>query len=246
VRAIATYILHYGAEYLGYSIRSIVNYVDEVAVWYASVPSFGHGARNACPEGVNMLYDIARKAAGDKLTWCTGGTTLPYANESQHRGAVLDYARKQGYDVAINLDADEVWSTEGIQETLAQVENGRIRHARNRVPMIHFWQGFDLACYDGCQPVRIYLLKVPSSEGEADIPSVFHFGYAISDELMKYKWEIHGHKNELRKDWMEQRWLARASNDVHPTNENYWNAVPFSRERLPEIMKGHPKWQRRS
>lgn len=74
---------------------------------------------------------------------------------------------------------------------------------------------------------------------------VYHFGYAIPDKLMRYKWLIHGHKDELRPGWFEAVWQADRRTDVHPTCElDFWTPEPFSKTKLPSYMSKHPFWDK--
>jgi len=41
MKVIAYYILHYGHEYINYSMRSIYNHVDEIIILYSEHPSHG-------------------------------------------------------------------------------------------------------------------------------------------------------------------------------------------------------------
>ncbi|MHC4271878.1 MAG: hypothetical protein ACYST2_06155, partial [Planctomycetota bacterium] len=76
---------------------------------------------------------------------------------------------------------------------------------------------------------------------------VYHFGYAITNHVMQYKWKIHGHKNELRPDWFNDKWSRWPPPDnCHPTNgrnENgkpFWTPRLFDKLKLPVFMAEHP------
>jgi len=78
---------------------------------------------------------------------------------------------------------------------------------------------------------------------------IYHFGYAVTDETMAYKWRIHGHKDELRPGWLDGKWQAwPPEDDCHPTNgrktdgTGWWNPEPFDKWQLPELLRGHPYW----
>ena len=242
MRTLAACCLHYGAEYLGYAIRSVLAHVDEVAVFYSGTPSHGRGTDAKLPESEaeGRLKYIAFDAAGPKCTWITGR----WGTEGAHRDAMETYARDSGYDRMLVLDADEVWPEALLHHLKTSFSIGRSW----TLPMVHLWQGFDRVCRDACQPQRVVFPQAVGVRNvihlPSDLPPIYHFGYAISDELMAYKWKIHGHFDELRKGWMEEKWLARATEDVHPTNERgFWNARPFDRNLLPHVMRSHPRWK---
>jgi hypothetical protein len=111
------------------------------------------------------------------------------------------------------------------------------------INFVHFWRSFDYICRDNNWPVRIIDLR--HNDGVGYIPKelgdIYHFGYATTDEIMQYKWQIHGHKNELRPDWW-QKWDAGINaTDCHPTNaDNWWMPELFYKQTLPELMRSHP------
>lgn len=268
MRTIACVCLHYGVEYLEYAIRSVIDYVDEVAIFYADLPSHGHYTEDDIPKAeskkaIFSIVDLLEKEYGSFNPWhINGGKNLTsqgklslflgsWSQESEHRNAMEKYAKESGYDVMFVLDSDEVWQPETIKKVITSAEALKASHLMPahswRLPMAHLWQGFNLICRDPCMPERVAFPQVPVENGWVPMPSdmapIYHFGYAISDELMAYKWKIHGHKAELRPGWMEEKWLARATQDVHPTNLNFWNAEPFDKSLLPDIMRRHPRFK---
>ena len=50
-------------------------------------------------------------------------------------------------------------------------------------------------------------------------------GYAISEELMRYKLSCHGHKSEIPLDWFENKWLNYKRGEtkyLHPASRDIW------------------------
>lgn len=236
MKVMAAYILHYGLEYLEYSIKSLQDSVDDIYIFYSPNPSFGKKTGKACPESEKDLQALAFKFP--KVKWKTGW----FDNESRHRRAYESLAQVMEYDVVVISDYDEVWDKESLDEAIRYVADSDKQ--RFRVPMIHLWQDFDVVCKDLAQPERFYK---PKGSGLDYVPMktpVWHFGYAISDDMMRYKWSgIHGHQDEFRENWLEDKWLVRATKDVHPTNhDGFWNAEPYDKNQLPEFMKDHPYW----
>ena len=203
-------------------------------IFYTQTPSYGHREEGVtCPETEAELQKAYNDPQG-KIIWKKGW----YGNESQHRNTAEEFAQAMGYDILFALDYDEIWIGEELKKAIEYVSTSPIRVFR--VPMIHFWRSFSKVCRDLCQPVRFTKF---SGEGEGYCPldkPVFHFGYAIPDKMLKYKWTCHGHKDELRKDWIGEKWETNAQEDVHPTNLNFWNAEDFDKQELPEFMRDHP------
>lgn len=229
--------LHYGADYLGYAIRSIIDDIDEYYVLYCTEGSHGHRVEARCPETREELHVIAQQAAGDKLRWFEGDWTAEHAQ----RGAIQ---KMVDADVFVVLDADEIWPA----GALAGVRHIPELGARNiLVPMVHYWRSFyRCVTEDPSLPVRMICPQYLSGDFIASAqPKIHHFGYAQSPEIVGYKWKIHGHRPELRTDvnWFQDVFMANRQTDCHPTNVDFWNPQvvdPFEIG-LPEFMREH-KW----
>jgi len=230
--------LHYGLDYLPYAIQSVKPFVDEWLFAYSAVGSHGHKTSIRCPEKEHQLRTAATGALGDTpYRW--------WSEDWPHEGAQRDSVfRYTDADLIIVVDADEIWQPDGIK---AAIEHGKQMDVRmGRVPFVHFWKTFDLVCRDAATPVRVIKPSVAEGEAYLDIPPVLHFGYAQPNHLMVYKWFVHGHKNELRKEWYEKVYKYWSPDDgpfedLHPTNIDYWTAEPFDKYDLPEFMHDH-KW----
>ena len=61
---------------------------------------------------------------------------------------------------------------------------------------------------------------------------------------MNYKWAIHGHKPELKWDWLKMwnNWTDDNRNgQFHPVSKEIWLQIEdFDRSKLPEMMRKHP------
>ena len=226
--------LHYGKDYVGYAIKSVYDQVDKIVIFYTQTPSYGHREDVRCPETEEELRKVIYDCDPDnKIVWMKGW----YGNEGQHRNSAEQFAESMGYDIVMALDYDEIWDKEELIKAIEFVKNSPYK--TYRVPMMHFWRSFNWVCKDLLQPMRFTKF---SGEGEGYIPvePVYHFGYAITDEMMKYKWTCHGHKSELREDWFNEKWNKNAKIDVHPTNLDFWNVEKFDKKELPKFMREHP------
>ena len=228
--------LHYGKDYLEYAIRSVAPDVDEWLFAYSPVGSHGHRSNITCPETEAQLKAAAlRGLNGLPYQWWSGN----WPHEGAQRDSVYQHTDA---DLIIVVDADEVWAAGAVEQAIAY---GMEQETRNgRVPFIHFWRSFNHVCKDGAWPVRILKPSAPVGESYAGIPPVLHFGYAIKPHMMIYKWCIHGHKGELRPNWLDQKFIhwqpGNGISDLHPTNVDYWNTEPYAKEQLPDVLDDHP------
>ncbi len=227
--------LHYGREYLAYAIRSVIDVVDEYWVLYSPFGSHGHRSDTSCPERMEDLYGIAKAAAGGKLRWCNGR----WPTEGQQR----DYIHHlTDADIVLVLDADEIWADGAAAYALAMAQNADI--GRFRIPIIHFWRSFYRAVLcDPAYPVRLIKRDADSREGTLHVSPICHMGYAQSPAIVEYKWQVHGHKAELRTDvdWLRDRYRANAQEDCHPVGSVYWNPEPVEPlDYMPAFMAEHP------
>lgn len=236
MRVLGGMVLHYGKEYLEYSLEALTRHCDSTLIVYSDKPTFGAGVNLECPDTSDELYKIAKRF---NIEWIEN----EFNSEAGHRNWLINRARELRYDLLVTADSDEVWP-DYLGEVVDQILiNKNFTAKRYGVKMITPWQGFDLRCIDGFEPVRIYDLRPDRENEEVSLNKyMYHFGYAISDELMEYKWAIHGHRDELRPNWMKEKWLARATKDVHPVAVGLWNAEPMDKNLLPAMMRRHAHW----
>lgn len=242
MKVIAYTALHYGASYLEYAARSVIDHVDEWHVLYAKEGSHGHRTAYPCPETREQLLTIAHRAGGDKLRWWDGNWT----NEGDQRMTIHQVAPDA--DVILVLDSDEVWS-DGLLKIVDDktIIDYWIMHGYRTVrpPMIHYWRSFRRAIlHDPAFPVRIIF---PRNSGQ-DEPTINyahinHFGYAQPAATVYYKQHTHGHKGEWRRDinWYQDRFLANAQQDCHPVGSEWWNPETVNPlDYMPDFMQEHP------
>jgi len=236
-------ILHYGKDYLSYALRSVYHSVDQLHIFYTPTPSHSHTTNTPPIETKEELQQAAYAYDPDsKIKWYD---MIGVTHEGQQRDMALKTVEAAGAELVVVVDCDEVWPGDALDYFLSQVwENGINRN--NLVNMIHLWRSFNWCCYDDGWPVRIIDLRY--SDGTHYLPKdkgrVFHFGYAVTNRVMSYKWEIHGHKNELRPDWLKDKWQRwPPPDDCHPTNDkNFWMPKMFDKLKLPVFMSEHKFW----
>lgn len=240
---VAYYTLHYGKEYLAHSIRSVQDAVDKIVVLYSPAPTFGFRGSLANPDSEEELKREAYRFANKPIIWVKGR----WGTEGQHRQHGLAVARQQGAKTVLVVDADEVWDTETARRCLERVE-AENRAGRWLARFANFFRSWKYMVHDKFRPIRIVDLRHPLTVDAHLDPQecpIYHFGYAQSDAIMRYKWTTHGHQAELRPGWMDRfiNWKP-GDKDLHPCVNNLWEeATPTPEDittKLKEIMGDHP------
>jgi len=238
MKVVAYYALHYGQEWLEWSLQSIRQFVDEIIIVYAPAPSFGHGTNAVCPDTREDLMDIAKEY---DVLWSDVKNSHW---EGNHRDAAVQMCIDEGADIIMPIDHDEIWDPITLRKTLDFVMSSSQQNYI--VPMQHYWRSVGYVCYDEARPLRFIKPKADNKDTAytpKEYGNVYHFGYAQSVALMRYKWLIHGHLAELRPNWLEKIFIPWQPGmlDVHPTNErNFWDPVPFNRLHLEHLIGDHP------
>ncbi len=235
-------IVHYGKDYLSYALKSVYPLMDEMHVLYTPHPSHGHSNDLQCPHSENELFNTALDYdPDDKISWYK----TDYWNEGSQRDNAVRICQEAGADLILVVDHDEVWDQDVLSFALEKVigEGG----SRNwLVNLTHLWRSFNWCCRDQGWPVRFIDLRY--GEGTkylSEIGQAYHFGYAIQNDVMEYKWRSHGHKMELRSNWFADKWHGEfPGHDVHPTNEKgFWEPEKFDKTQLPGFMRSHPYYE---
>src|SRR5437773_8346352 len=134
MKTIAYYALHYGKEYLAWSIRSVQDAIDEVHILYSDRPSHGHDASGPCPENEEELRKEACRFQTKPIFWHKGR----WGNEGEQRDSIYPIAEKRGADTILVVDADELWDN---AELTMALDRCAARPEKNvRVRFLHFWR----------------------------------------------------------------------------------------------------------
>jgi hypothetical protein len=239
MKIVAYYALHYGKEWFEWSLRSVRDYVDDIFVFYSPTPSHGHGTALKNPESRDELFSIAYPY---RVHWvdCPG-----FQHEGYHREFAVKTCEQAGADIVLVVDADEIWSPKVLRDSIAAVASDSTARSY-RIGMRHFWRSTKWVCDDAAMPTRLIKPKVSRNYPEMylDTGKVFHFGYAQSPAIIRYKQDIHGHKNEWRRGWFEDKFLPwmPGMTDVHPTSFN-WDPAPYRDDgELERLVGDHPYW----
>lgn len=212
----AYYLLHYGIDYLAWSVRSIQEHVDAIHFFYCSQPWMGMESSNPCPESEERLRAEVDRVAKKPVVW----HRVPRVPEGKMRDDAAETVMRDGAKVVLVVDADELWDPDTVKAQLDAAEASPERNTLN--PFAHFWRSFRWVCQDPARPPRVLKRGGTNAVRYADQPiPVLHFGYAQREEIIRYKIPIHGHRGEWREGWLKEKFLAWTpqSNmvDVHPT-----------------------------
>jgi hypothetical protein len=236
--------VHYGKEYLAYAVKSLAAAVDEVHIFYANEPSFGHRDWSmTCPDTEEELVAEANRFA--KVVW----HNIEAGSEAVHRNLMLAEASRFDATTMAIADADEVWSPIALCKSLEHVENAN-RAGRWLAHFHNFWRSWKWTVRDHFTPIRIvdlrHSLGIDEHLHAAQSEPIYHFGYAQTLATMAYKFSCHGHKSEFKPGWYEDKfigWSASNNNDLHPCINNFWIAEQTPGhvlDRLAQLMPDHP------
>lgn len=240
IRSIAYCPILYGKEFLKQAIQSVEPFVERIIMLYTEKPSYGHGTDVDCPETEEELKAIALSAS-PKVFWVKGN----WGQEGEHRNEIYKYA--DDYDIIISFDADEVFNQEDLPKAIEFIANGDKRNYGVN-GYINFWKTFDLEVKDFYRPIRFINLKNEwGTEGEV-MQRIYHFSCCQSDEIMRYKYLVHGHASELKNNWLEEKYFGWNPRNqlqyLHPVALDIWgDAFPFDKTTLPQSLKDHPRYQ---
>ena len=239
MRVLAYIPLHYGAEYLEAAIKSIDPFVEKIMVLYVKEPSQGHSKGIPCPEEEGMLRRLSISSS-NKVEW----HQCRFSTEGEHRGYVYQFA--QGYDLVLAFDGDEIFEPQDLPIALDMAMKSDKRYI-GIGGYVNFWRSFNHACYDSFTPIRITNLH--NGSGEAVVPCrVYHFSTAQDQKIVRYKMSVSGHASEIRPNWLEEvyfGWYPGCGiEDLHPVAHGLWKATPFDKEKLPDILKAHPNFNK--
>lgn len=230
--------LHYGLDYLEWSIRSVIDHVDEHWILYAKKGSHGSRSDRACPESRDDLVAVAKRAAGHKLRWVDGN----WANEGQQRDEIHKWA--EDADLILVVDADEIWHPLTVTGAISAARlNPQIK--RWQVSMIHYWRAFNRAVlHDPAYPIRVINNRATENREHHVVPGmpINHMGYAQRPDIVEYKQSTHGHRSEWRKDdWFNTVFMANAQSNCHPVGSDYWTPEQVNPlDYMPDWMAEHP------
>jgi hypothetical protein len=238
VKVAAAYIVHYGKTYLRESIAACAPCVDQFFALYAPEGSQGHRSKVRCPEREEELR-ACFDSVSDRLTWVRGN----WGSECEHRNAGHAMATEAGADLILQHDCDEIWHPENLRDAIQQAHDGTA--ARYAIAgFVHHWRSLHWIAEDVWQPIRI-LKPIGQGEGQQTLNArIHHMAYAQGEAIVRYKFEVSGHRNEIRPRWFEGIFMAwpERKTDLHPVVSAWWDAKEFNTSLLPDCLRAHPNF----
>lgn len=239
--------IHYGVEYLPACLTVLKEFCDKVYVSYTHEPSHGsqaivNGKKISCPESKNEIKTISHDVLKDKIIW---EEFKSFHIEAQHRNTVFNHSG--GYDVIVSADSDEVYDRESFMDGVKMTYDSEYRF-NGTSRFINFWRSFDFTVSDSFSPIRMTNLRRSGGVGHGLPCKIYHFGTCQRREVMEYKYLCHGHKHELRPNWLSDVYYAWTPENnitnLHPVANGIWNATPFDKSTLPDYLKSHPNFNK--
>lgn len=254
--------LHYGSDYFTEACRAILPAIDELLILYTKEPSYGHKGTVPLPSGESRdeLYAQFERlrdfpeAKGKKMIW----SDVVATREGSHRDIGIRYAKTKNYHLAVTIDSDEIWETKSLLDCLVEAFNSpHSQFMTSHKGWKHYYRSFYEYCQDGFQPVRIFnFSNYNTSQGCVQSNKIHHMGYAVREEVMKYKLSCHGHKSEMDidsffqiwKNYKKDEWESYLENThrqdvdwtLHPASKQVWLKTRLSQiSKLPDLLKEH-------
>lgn len=228
---------HYVGSFGKECLLSIRDHCDKVYICHSTGASQGFNTELPPPETSTEIYNLAKELLGDKLIW----EEYPsFPNESEHRR--MRYRHTAGFDYCLVTDWDEVM--QNIPEALEYVRNHPERFY-GAAGFKHFWRGNEYFFEDHHRPIRIEKLTVANLDENLNLPlEVFHYSLCVSPEIMQYKLQVSGHKNEFRPDFYDKwtNWTLEKIDeitDLHPTLPGLWMKPTKYTGELPKFIKNY-------
>ena len=233
--------LHYGKQYLDYVLKSIHPFVDTILILYTSTPTYGHNTNLKNPDSGQELKAICDKY--NKIEW--QDITGSVSRENNHRQLAYRYAQEslrrpngKNFDLVFAVDSDEIWNPEKVEEALhAAYNSGNHFHCIAGSQWYHFWKNHKEVNRDGFYPMRIANLNNNvKNQKIIDKGEIYHMGYALDEEIMRYKLSCHGHKSEIPARWFEDKWLnyeRGVTTHLHPASRDIWIQTEDFTGKLP-------------
>lgn len=238
MRVLGYVMCHYGKDYFDVCLFSLRQFCHDIIILYTDNPSHNLGTNRPRPDTQAELRAIADKYG------CQWIDVTGIVGEGKHRNEIFKYSN--GYDMIVNADSDEVWDYRQAPEFLAVASQTDSRYIGIN-GFLHFWRNFDHYCEDGYRPIRIHNLHSNNTHQKEIKARIYHFGYAVPFEIMKYKLSIHGHRDEIRPNWlpMWMDWNGQLEGRFHPvsfdnTSRVWFGINKFNKEEMPDILKQHP------
>ena len=205
----AIYRIHYGLDFLGKSIESVIDEVDKVFVFWSKRPWFKQ-CKDLPPLNENVL-EFCKKY--DKVIVIEKEFDLPENQfKKMYDHVVSEYSKP---DQVLMMEPDMVWN----RETLSEV--WKLKDNEISFNQIEFWKNEDWYIKrDRPGPTLWNVAPQSTMKGcwaqknkRHETLKCYNYGFCLSPEVMKYKHEVaiqsskyYGDSNPS-KEWYQDKWL---------------------------------------
>lgn len=251
---IAVYVVHYGQDYLEYSIRSIYDHVDKIIISVGLKSWSYKGSKPIDENFLKWILDLPKKY--EKIQIITG----EWSKDEDQRNDTIQYVKD--FDYYFLLDYDEIYDPVNLDGFYDFAEDHK-EFSVFRIPFLNFWRSFGYVIQEEVfSPVQRFFrigrrfkfkLSCISSykrRVQVDVPSdiccCYHFSYAKTVEEISYKINTWMHAPDISANWLERfvDWNGnRTMKNLYPLRgqEQIWKkAMEFDKNRLPFLLQSHP------
>lgn len=211
------------ATFIGKHLKHMPDWVDKQVVLVSEKPWYGE----ELPD--DGTAKIAEEAGATAIVY-------PWPNETEQRNAGQDFL--MDYDWILNLEPDEFLDNDNWEKLRKFLESNPSSPAYAVKQEVYWGRGFrsdppeDFVPIIVTKPwVRFTDKRVVGSEW-AVLPDIFihHFAWARTDAEIWKKVSHYSHAVDFDvNDWYEKVWLARKTENVHPTTP----------ESIPRLVKAN-------
>lgn len=256
----AVYTVYNEAEYLEYSIRSVMDFVDQVVVCLGTTPwsAYNPMARTAFSQPDETEAILERLAQSDRKVVVQKGL---WGSEVEQRQAGMRYCVEAGHDYYFLVDGDEVYRRDHLEAIREEVERhpeaGTFhikctvlwRSFKYRIPYWNVkwtpWRIFKITRLRSILGLRLpYRCRFvgPNQTNSLGprylIPPeqaiFYHFGYARSSQRMRLRLAASEQQRHFSNGWFEQVWLK------WPQQRWMRDLSPLDPDSLPEAVSIDP------
>jgi len=258
----AVYCVYNEEEYIEYSIRSILESVDQIYVLLSQGPytAYNPRAEERFAREDRTAEIVSALAARHRSITLVRGL---WRSELEHRNAGMQLAWRDGHAYYFLVDGDEVYRADHL---------GNLRQAVKEHPRVGqfiikcdlFWRSFRYRIpYSelSWMPRRLFRMTRWSRLGKSQIPipwrcrftgnnktdswgsvlhldpgqiRFYHFSFARSPAKMLEKLSTYSHAHEIRERWFEDVWLR------WPTQRDLRNLNPVDPPKMPAALRVEP------
>ena len=205
----AIYRIHYGLDFLGKSIESVIDEVDKVFVFWSKRPWFKQ-CKDLPPLNENVL-EFCKKY--DKVIVIEKEFDLPENQfKKMYDHVVSEYSKP---DQVLMMEPDMVWD----RETLSEV--WKLKDNEISFNQIEFWKNEDWYIKRDRPGPTLWNVAPhntmkgcwASKQKTHETLKCYNYGFCLSPEVMKYKHEVAIQSSKYygdslpSKEWYEEKWL---------------------------------------